>query len=66
MNKSLIILTLILSFGCSKPEDAYPRIEGTRMEVHEHYIKMYSMHSNNWSDGTRKAYDRDMDNAPAK
>jgi len=62
----LLIATIITLAGCSKPEDAYPRIEGTRTEVDAYYFKTYSMHTNNWSEGVKAAYSRDMDFAKAE
>jgi hypothetical protein len=52
-------------FGCGKSEEL-PMVEGTRLEVHEHYMKTYSMHTNNWGDTVKAAYNRDMDRAKAE
>jgi hypothetical protein len=65
---SVVLIFLILTFmvfGCGKSEEL-PAIEGTRTQVHEAYFKKYSMHTNNWSDSVKKAYNRDMDNAKAE
>lgn len=64
----LVLTTLILMvmLGCSKPEDTYPKIKGTRTEVHNTYMTTYSMHTNNWSEGVKAAYNRDMDAAKAE
>jgi len=64
----LVLTTLILMvmLGCSKPEDTYPKIKGTRTEVYNAYMTSYSTNTNNWSEGVKKAYNRDMDNARAE
>jgi len=64
----LVLTTLILMvmLGCNKPEEAYPKIQGTRTEVDAYYFKTYTMHTNNWSDAVKAAYNRDMDNAKAE
>lgn len=59
----LSAMVLLIMLGCSKPEDKYPPIKGTRTYVHKTYIQNYSMHTNQWSVEVKAAYNRDMDAA---